>query len=598
MNKRGSVSMLIAVGAVPTMLLAGVFAIDTTRVWIAEARLQSALDAAALIVARSKDPSTRDRILKAVLSANHNGGAPSQAGDGPSDWQGVSVTEPAPGQVQVQASVEVKPLLNTITGINLPPWGPKTITRSATAQRTSTGLELALVFDVTLSMTATDAGNGKTRIAAVRDAGLQLLESLYGDKPIPAGEPNTNKKWAENLFISVVPFNVSVNMGSENTHFLGAARASQVYSRSWTGSTPTWGGCVEMRSLSDRDASPQTAGLTRFFAPSTYDPTKRYDPTLKTKEEQPHCLAEAAYRDKRDNNPSGAHNVCMGHNDWTAPSYVLTEKQNTLLRSMVNWSSHVAARVDPWAVAHGPNMMCPPDTHKVLPLTRDRATIESHIRTLGTLTAMPFSAGTNIAPGLQAGWFTLSPNWRKSGGFNGWPSAEPPPVASDPRPPLPALPFDYFLQERRKALILLTDGDNTWLNARMFQGNGASLVRPESRREEGFYGAYGNLRDQLGATTLDRGVSRMNEEAVKWCEAIRTRQARAKPTDPEGPEQITVYTISFSGGVSAAAREVLSNCASKRGDGTSLYWHAPDGETLKNVFNAIGSELSSLRLTQ
>ena len=355
------------------------------------------------------------------------------------------------------------------------------------------------------------------------------------------------------------------------------------------------GGCAEMRDPALLDQSPKSAGLTRFFAPSTWDATKKYNENVKPGNANYFCGADAHYVDNRNGNPSGANNVCMGHNDWTAPSYVFDQKQNTLIKSMVNWSSHKIAKIDPWQVAHGPNMMCPPETHSVLPLTRDRATIESRIEALA---ALPFSAGTDIAPGLQAGWFTLSPNWRRSGGFAGWPSAEPADDPKDPRPPLPSLPYDYYSSNRRKVLILLTDGDNAWFSARDFQGSASTLVRPESARAEGFYGAYGYLNDQLRATSTSNGASKINAESTRWCELIRARRPAEKAGDPPGPEQITIYTISFSDSVSSTAKTVLTTCASKRQDGTALYYHAPDAQTLADVFTAIGAELSNLRLTQ
>lgn len=632
MNKRGSLPALVGV-AMPMVLVLGTFAVDATRFWLHQARLQTALDAGALIAARNIDDPDRDAKVKAVVVGNYNENARSGTQLTAAD---VQVTQVGTDKVQVTASMGVTPLLGTAVDLKDLPASLKdimTASRGATANRTSTGLELALVFDITLSMTASDVGNNKTRIRAAADAGLTLLRILYDDKVIPKGQPDTNKKWAENLFISVVPFATAVNVGAANTHFLGPARTTNNYDNydvdSWMGSKPTWGGCVEMRALSHNDATPVgAAGLTRYYARSTYDTSKTYNPNLaNTTQAQPYCLSHAAYKDTRKNNPSGANNVCMGHNDWRAPAYVFSgasgqgARQNTLITSMVDWSSHKIATVDPWVEAHGPNMMCPPETHRVLPLTRDRATVEALINKIGTVTQLPFSAGTNIAPGLMVGWFTLSPNWRKvNNGFAGWPSAEPAADPQKPRPTLPALPFDYFAQNRRKVLILLTDGDNTWFNAKAFQhradntgtkdvnealGDDGSLklVRPESRMEEGFYGAYGNLRDHFGTSndTIAKGVAKMNEASEDWCEAIRTRKPKKNPNDPNeppGPEQITVYTISFSGGVSQPARTLLSNCASKRANGTPQYWHAPDDKTLQDVFEAIGAELSNLRLTQ
>jgi Flp pilus assembly protein TadG len=604
MNKRGSVPLLVALGAVPVTFVMGIFAIDATRFWIAQARLQSALDAAALTAARDINSANRDKNVRAVLAANYNGGAPNHPDMvDPGAFDNVAINPIGTDQVAVEASVDVKPLMSNLSG--LPNWtNPftkvRTIKAAATAHRTNTGIELALVFDVTLSMVQSDGTNsGKNRVESARDAALTMLSVLYADNP---DKPAQNKKWLENLFISVVPFNVTANYGSDNTHFLSAAPPATDYPDSWSGKTG-WGGCVEMRPTSLLDANPQTsgAGLTRYYWPSTYKAAEKYDPDKRnTASAQPYCLVGAAYTD------NAAKNVCMGHNDWTAPSTILTNKRNTLIAAFQNNSLVKAAGLNAWATAHGPNMMCP--TQKVLPLTRDRTVVENNIKALANL---PFSYGTNVASGLQAGWFTLSPKWRAENGFAGWPSAEPPAVSDDPRPTLPALPLDYHTPRMSKVMVVLTDGDNLWYGARELQGDGSTLVRPESRKVEAFYGSYGYLGPDYAGdtrlvvdvptnpsnvasasdTALASAAKEIDEAVVDWCEKIRAKAA------PDGPEQITIYTIGFGANIGQAATDSLTKCASKR-DGKALYYPAPTATELKKIFTSIGNDLSTLRLSQ
>ena len=86
MNKRGSVSLLVG-ATIPIALVAGVFAIDAARVWVAKARLQTALDAAALTAARDMDSPDRDKNTRAVLAASYNGGAPLAPGQSTNGWE-------------------------------------------------------------------------------------------------------------------------------------------------------------------------------------------------------------------------------------------------------------------------------------------------------------------------------------------------------------------------------------------------------------------------------------------------------------------------------------------------------------------------------
>lgn len=594
MNKRGSVPMFVC-AAIPAIVLLGGFTIRQAGVWIADARAQAAVDAGVLAGARDitrlngsqADKDAAIRNIKKLIASIYNENAP---GSTPLTENDITVNPVGTDKVEVSATVTVT---NPVTG------GTVRITKYATANPSITGLELALVLDVTLSMNRADSGSdddddegGTTnRIRAARDAALTLLSILYGDNP---KKPADNKKWLSNLFISVVPFNVAVNYGPANTHFLSAPPPSGDYPNSWTGQATSWGGCAEMRSISLRDATPQGAngGLARYYWPSTYNATIKYDPNKpNTNTSQQHCVSAAAYTD------SIAVNVCMGHNDWTGPTGLLEQKRNKLLIAFANNSTvKNVPGLNVWATAHGPNMMCP--TQQVLPLTRDRATVEARVNSMLNL---PFSYGTNIASGLQAGWFTLSPNWRKGAGgtFDGWPSAEPPAPANDPRPALPILPLDYGAANMRKVMVLLTDGDNVWASARDIQGsNNASLVRPESRKTEGFYGSYGYLGadytgdDRLTATSTSDGQNKIDQAARDWCAEIKAG------TTARGPDKITIYTIALGTSISGNAQAVLKDCASKGKDGKPLYYAAPTPERLKQVFTAIGNELTSLRLTQ
>ena len=78
----------------------------------------------------------------------------------------MKITEIGADQIKVEASTDLKPLLELvhIPGHTTPGKAKRTVTRSATAHRTSTGIELALVFDTTLSMAQRSSATGLMHI--------------------------------------------------------------------------------------------------------------------------------------------------------------------------------------------------------------------------------------------------------------------------------------------------------------------------------------------------------------------------------------------------------------------------------------------------
>jgi hypothetical protein len=150
----------------------------------------------------------------------------------------------------------------------------------------------------------------------------------------------------------------------------------------------------------------------------------------------------------------------------------------------------------------------------------------------------------------------------------------------------------------KKVMIVLTDGDNLWMSARDVQGNGNTLVRPESRQTQGFYGSYGYLGsdyvgdDRFTATSTSSASDKIDVEAEAWCAKIKEKIA------PSTSEKITIITIGFGSSISSAATTVLTNCASVDQTGKRLYYPAPTAAVLLQIFTAIGNDLTRLRLSQ
>ena len=592
MNRRGSASLLVAVGVVPVLLTAGIWAIDSTRDGIAQARLQQAIDAAAIAVARDPDKANRDKTAKAILEGYYYGGG----GHGTLIIPEKPTSEPIPGQVQVQASVQVKSLLSgiAISGFIGGSRDPKVIAARGTAQSSGIGIELALVFDVTGSMLVSDGttlpdGTRPTRIVAARDAALKLTERLYSGSTTTKidGQDVTTK---ENLYISVVPYNIAVNIGTEYTKWLSPV-GTPTYSHGHT-----WAGCVEARrgGYDLRDESPNTATrdtmFRRYFWPSTYN--------SRNTSSNGSCTTAQDYDSNR---------ACQGNNDWTAPADL--QRNNHLLKA---WGSRAS---------FGPNLMCP--NVSVLPLTMSKQTVEAHINSLVGTASRPysFSSGTAVSSGLQVGWYTLSPHWQGM-----WRNHD------HRNTQRPALPLPYKAKDTVKVMVLLSDGDNNWSSARgtLTGSRAAGLVRPENRQTELYYNTYGNLSTNRlnisipGVSTTSGGGDDDDDDGgdddddgprVRTEAQLASDYRVVRPRADAALDTATLRTcakIKESGvivyvvGLGVAAdshRRLMENCAStpsaedlQKGI-TSYYIHTENLGGLSEAFTHIANRLTNLRLT-
>jgi Flp pilus assembly protein TadG len=572
MNKRGSITIFMG-ATIPIALVAGLYAVNFARIWVAQARLQSAVDAAALTGARNMgntaaEIAQRDANVRAVLNANWNDGAPPPPGQTSDQWKDVTITTINGNQLEVGAATDVKAVTVSIGGVTIG-GGTTTITAKGRAESTSSGLELALVFDTTLSMA--EQVNGKAHIQYAAEAATKLLETLYGDQFDSAGKlVGTRKEYLEHLYVSIVPFNIAVNIGTANAHMLDSNANTPKYSDGFS-----WTGCVEARqgTFHLTDHGPVTAGFQRFYWPSTYNPALNNS--------NGSCTAGQSYLGSSQN--PEASRVCMGSNDWTAPSSVVA--QNNFL---VDANKYVVDTLDGVnkTLSFSPNMMCP--TTPILPLTRRRATIESYLVTNGQQTAkitdLPFAFGTMIPAGLQGGWYTLSQYFRSgtATGGAGWTRVEPAPAASEPA--LPALPLDYKTANMQKVMVLLSDGDNNWPNARNITqavrgtsstyGSSSKVVLPDSTRTELFYSAYGFLstENRLDISIPNNGRPRSlnSSQLVSDYSSVRNASdgadarldaaTRTLCTNIKANNQILLIVVGY--GVEAEAhRQLLKDCA-------------------------------------
>ena len=243
-DRRGNFATIFALSAIPLVVAAGA-AIDISRAYIVENRLNAALDAAALAVggATGKTQAQLEEIAQAYFDANY-----------PAEKLGVpgAVTVVQSGSdVILTVSAELPTSLMGIVGID-------TLSVGASSQVTRQGrkLELALVLDVTGSMSSGG------RMTALKDASKLLLQILE-DSGAPAGE----------IKVSIVPFDTAINVGKSNKNETWLKWTYEARdTKSWWGGLTTvkvksnkWKGCVI-----DRDQDYDTENTI----PTSSDSTK------------------------------------------------------------------------------------------------------------------------------------------------------------------------------------------------------------------------------------------------------------------------------------------------------------------------------------
>ncbi|WP_270936812.1 pilus assembly protein TadG-related protein [Falsiroseomonas oryzae] len=537
MDKRGITTVTTAMFLATLMGAAGL-AVDTTRIWLVETRLRIAVDAAALAAVRRLNDAGRDAEAAAVFWSHFT------RADGTRDYLGATIGAPSiapvPGQasvLRVQASATIPmTLFSVVHGSSI------TRTESATAARGGTGLELAIVMDQSSSMRES-AGSGQgTKLDAARAAVHTMLDVLY------AGRDSQ-----QNLWVSVVPFSRTINIGPQNTHMLDTANMPAGWSLS------AWSGCVEARrnGHDTTDAAPTGAARFRpYFWPSTF----RQVGTVASGR----CIAANAY-----SGSSNSTRFCKGDNDWASGG-------NAPTQAMLN-SNHMYDFLRDDGMTHeqsvGPNILCA--MTPMQPLTASRTAVNA---ALAAIQAPPKSGGTTTAVGLQGAWYTLSPNWRGM-----WQN----PNAGIPN--TPKLPLPYNTPNMRKVVVMLTDGDNNWQPAYgPACGSSDASVCSSATGTELLYNAYGRVADYNSRFTSARinpvnqtnADARLDERFTAVCDAMKANNSG-----------ITIYVIGFQ--VATQHRSRLQSCATS----AQHYFESPSASQLQAVFQQVGAQLASVRLT-
>lgn len=576
LDRRGAVAAVSAVVLVAVIGFAGL-AVDLTRIWLVSARLKTAVDAASLVAARTIESPTRDADATALFWANYTRNG-RQGGYMLSVTTTPVITPVGETQIRVTADATVPTTLFSIISRSNTP-----LRETSLAEREGSGLELAIVLDQTSSMRASAPGFS-SKLAAAQNATRTLLNILYGQQDV-----------RRNVWVSVVPFARTINVGPGNTNFLDTANMAPGWNQA------DWSGCVEARRNGEdiTDIGPATlAGQFRpYFDRSTYQQVGwAVNPSGLTLSDAD-ALANGHHAGRGACSTGNAYpavnrtfivggqsrtiamRYCRGDNDWSNPNGLSASTSNLARYNpeyayLVN-QGFTGIGILPTSAA-GPNRLCA--QNPILPLTASRAAVEAAVN---AITAPVRSGGTTVATGMQGAWYTLSPNWQ-----GWWPN-----IATNST--IGALPLAYTTRNMTKAVIILTDGDNNWQG---FYAGGD--VRGSPTAAELLYNAYGRAADwnanfpaaQISPIGQSSADSRLDGRLSAICAAMKGTNS----TDP-ADHRIRIYVVGFEVS-STAHRNMLRACAS--GTSAPYYFEAPTAAQLQGAFAQIANALTSLRLVE
>jgi Flp pilus assembly protein TadG len=234
-DRGGVAAVFLAVALVPMAGAVGL-AIDSSLGYLLRTRMSKSLDAAGLAAGRVALDENAEDTARDFFDANFGAGL-----------QNVEVTDfgfeldESMHFVTLTAEATMPTYFMRIFGHDQMRVAARTV-----IERQTTGMELALVLDNTGSMQDDD------KFETMQQAAYDLVDIIFGDDDV-----------VENVWISVVPFVASVNIGTAHKAWLPATDRVYTSPSSWGSPSSTWKGCVLARAY-PRDTDDAPPSVMKF----------------------------------------------------------------------------------------------------------------------------------------------------------------------------------------------------------------------------------------------------------------------------------------------------------------------------------------------
>ncbi|KAK0361093.1 hypothetical protein LTR94_024693, partial [Friedmanniomyces endolithicus] len=527
-DRAGNVAMIFGL-SLPILVMFVLGGIDLQRVVTGRSQFQDALDAATLAAARSSytEPADLKAITLTTLRANLEDSVVEPIADAD-----VTVSLTRNNVVISDAAGKVKTL---VANIVLPPYGKLLddtlpINVHSEVNRSAKNLEVAMVLDVTGSMSGSD-------IANLQSAATKMVDIVVKDQQTPYSSR-----------MSIVPYSMGVNLGSRAAAARGAitpgtsiSNINRSCSTSWSTTTCTFVVTSAGHGLTvgSRVVINGVVGVGVNSATNT-----AYTVTARTANTFTFSVNQSISGSYNRGGTAYCTTVGCQYLAFTnADGGTSVQQISTCVTERTGSDAYTDA--SPSSSEVGLNYPMNESSNacldsQVQPLTSDRSTLKSIISDLSAVGSTAGHIGT------AWGWYTVAPNFNSL-----WPTAS----AANP----------YDAQKTIKSVVLMTDGDfNTPYNS--------GVIARDALTGSGANSNKINLNATNGASAA---------QAQRLCTAMKAKG-------------VTVYTVGFSIASNSAAATLLSNCASS----SDKAYLANSGAALIAAFEAIGRDITKLRITK
>jgi len=571
-DRSGSTYALLAAATIPMLGFAGI-GIDVGRTYMAQSRLQSAVDAAVLAAVRAEQFAPGSGNLpgsRTISTVNSFVAANMPAEFAGAERQAPVVTvERAVDELKVTVRVEgtVPTSLMRVFGFESLPMNAQAV---GVAGRTlPRAVEAMMVLDVTGSM---DSNGG---MVALKQSVNAFLDIVYG-----------NRQTRTNFAIGMMPYNVVVNVG----RLIPSSRVETISGFTTRAATDAWGwkGCVyadpTRLSLSSDintiDANtfdmgknlPGDSGvpLARpyMYPPMWVDSFHRQDNRYKLGQTTADAIAAAntepmrtalirAYGQNICRRTNGSNVTCTTANSFVHPDRL---PNYSSWPNPIVYNSTVKPSNADNHVSRSPNYVCPTEA---LPISYNR-------------TKADYAAYTNnLQPLFNIGtWHNQAMTWgyRLMARDDVFTRARPTDVAT------------------RQVMIFMTDGN---FDSRD-DGLDSDVRTPRFQRDTAYSG-YASYADKW-LVNQDFASNQTSQARAAHRDATALRFA--KTCQAMKRDGIEIYTITFaiaSGSEGDATREMFRTCATDR---TTHFFETRDANDLRIAFATIAADLIDVHLQE